>query len=856
MVGGSTTGASGTGLGWPRRETGQAAIPRAAPDSGLGWPVGMREHRALSGARADATGAGEDALGGHAQQWDRTPGSGPERAGPAVYAGTGGGTFAGLQKGRRGLAVTGQPARHGGVAASGVRRGAEEEALIVMRTGDEEDGVEAGDQERAAGPIGDDDGMSAAGQVGSGIGCRRSGLGWPGSGHGGIGSPGRQDMMGRASAVSAGTATLATGPVQAPLAHLVSSAAVAYRREVGLGWPGRLAAGGQGPAGGGRRRESWPRRGVDSESHDVAGGEEITAGRVRAPDIGVRPGQDQVEGAPAEYDVHLVTGQTLRAGAPGISSGERAPAWPGTPLPERTASPADAPAAPAMPRQPPVTGGPIGPDTPTWPVEKAGQGPAGLSGPTSAAEPPDVTTELQHATSERARGLPADSVSRETLPPGPIGGARETRLPGGDQVAPSPSETATLGTADSGHDETASKVGSPAAGAGGAPVPERIESGSVSRLIPRHGRPLGWLPAGPGEYAAKEGEPGDRDRYRHQGLAPPPPGEQSIPGGRAFAGRPGPMIAGTYPGALRATGESEDEVAIPAAPDTSADTPIARAAQAAMNARTGREPWPRPRRCRIMTIANQKGGVGKTTSAVNLAASLAMHGSRVLVVDLDPQGNASTALDVEHRSGTPSIYSVLVEALPLSEVVRQVHGFSNLYCAPATIDLAGSEIELVPLVARESRLSRAVQEYDASELDYIFIDCPPSLGLLTVNALVAAPEVLIPIQCEYYALEGLEQLLRTVDLVKSHLNPGLKVSTILLTMFDSRTRLASQVADEVRGHFGELVLSSVIPRSVRVSEAPSYGQSVMTYDPGSSGALAYLEAAREMAFRNTQAATA
>jgi chromosome partitioning protein len=315
------------------------------------------------------------------------------------------------------------------------------------------------------------------------------------------------------------------------------------------------------------------------------------------------------------------------------------------------------------------------------------------------------------------------------------------------------------------------------------------------------------------------------------------------------------MIADTYSGAPSAHRESEDQVAIPA-PDRSADTPIERAAQAAMKARAGGQAWPRPDSCRILTIANQKGGVGKTTTAVNLAASLAMNGSRVLVVDLDPQGNASTALDVEHRSGMTSIYNVLVDGLPLADVVRQVQGFPQLFCAPATIDLAGSEIELVPLVAREARLARAVSQYDMSGLDYMFIDCPPSLGLLTVNALVAAPEVLIPIQCEYYALEGLEQLLRTVDLVKSHLNQELKITTILLTMYDSRTRLASQVADEVRGHFGDLVLGSVIPRSVRVSEAPSYGQSVMTYDPGSSGALAYLEAAREMAFRNTRAATA
>ena len=258
--------------------------------------------------------------------------------------------------------------------------------------------------------------------------------------------------------------------------------------------------------------------------------------------------------------------------------------------------------------------------------------------------------------------------------------------------------------------------------------------------------------------------------------------------------------------------------------------------------------FPRPPRRRVVTVANQKGGVGKTTSAVNLAVALALHGSRVLVIDLDPQGNASTGLGVDHHSGVPSIYEVLIGERELTETVVQVGVTTNLWCVPATIDLAGAEIELVSVVARESRLRRAVEAF-VQEVDYVFIDCPPSLGLLTVNALVAADEVLIPIQCEYYALEGLGQLLRNIELVQAHLNNGVRISTILLTMYDGRTKLADQVAQEVRAHFGDLVLQAVVPRSVRVSEAPGYGQSVMTYDPGSRGAVTYLDAAREIAER-------
>jgi len=285
------------------------------------------------------------------------------------------------------------------------------------------------------------------------------------------------------------------------------------------------------------------------------------------------------------------------------------------------------------------------------------------------------------------------------------------------------------------------------------------------------------------------------------------------------------------------------------------DTPIMREAAQAVRVRntSGDSTFPRPTHRRLITIANQKGGVGKTTSAVNLAVALSMHGLRVLVIDLDPQGNASTGFGVEHSSGTPSIYEVLVDGLPLDQAAVQVEQAPNLWCVPATIDLAGAEIELVSVVAREHRLRRAIAGY-SNEVDYILVDCPPSLGLLTVNALVAGDEVLIPIQCEYYALEGLGQLLTNIDLIKSHLNGGLQVSTILLTMYDGRTKLADQVAQEVRNHFGDLVLDVVIPRSVRVSEAPGYGQSVMTYDPGSRGALTYFEAARELAERGSRLA--
>ena len=265
---------------------------------------------------------------------------------------------------------------------------------------------------------------------------------------------------------------------------------------------------------------------------------------------------------------------------------------------------------------------------------------------------------------------------------------------------------------------------------------------------------------------------------------------------------------------------------------------------------------PKPEKTRIFTVSNQKGGVGKTTTTVNIAAALAAAGLNVLVIDIDPQGNASTALGIEHHADVDSIYDVLINDMALEDVVAQCPDISNLICAPATIHLAGAEIELVSLVAREQRLRRAIDVYAKARqkkgeqrLDYIFIDCPPSLGLLTVNAFCAAGEVLIPIQCEYYALEGLSQLLKNIEMIQKHLNAELEVSTILLTMYDGRTNLAAQVAAEVRQHFPEQVLGAVVPRSVRISEAPSYQQTVMTYDPSSSGALSYLEAAAEIAER-------
>ena len=252
---------------------------------------------------------------------------------------------------------------------------------------------------------------------------------------------------------------------------------------------------------------------------------------------------------------------------------------------------------------------------------------------------------------------------------------------------------------------------------------------------------------------------------------------------------------------------------------------------------------------RIITVANQKGGVGKTTTAVNIGAALAMGGLKVLLIDLDPQGNASTAFNVAHDEGVPGTYELLVDGAMIGAIRQRAEGYPHLDVLPAGVDLAGAEIDLVDLERREFKLRDAITtmiERENEKYDYIIIDCPPSLGLLTLNALIAANELLIPIQCEYYALEGLTQLIKIISLVTENTNPQLHIGAILLTMFDGRTRLAHDVANTVRSHFPNEVLTTVIPRAVRVSEAPSYGQSVLTYDMSSPGALAYLAAAREL----------
>jgi chromosome partitioning protein len=328
-------------------------------------------------------------------------------------------------------------------------------------------------------------------------------------------------------------------------------------------------------------------------------------------------------------------------------------------------------------------------------------------------------------------------------------------------------------------------------------------------------------------------------------LVEPVAAAAPVPAPTPVAQEPAPVSATAHSLSLPKLAEGELDVPTPPEPVAAAPAVPAASTASAMPAAadTPRSPFLRPLP-RVMAVANQKGGVGKTTTAVNLGACLAELGYRVLVCDLDPQGNASTGLGLNPRNMQTSMYDVILNDVPLEDCVEPT-SVRNLFVAPASLDLAGAEIELVPAFSRELRLKRAIEEA-ADDYDFVLIDCPPSLGLLTVNGLAAATEVVVPIQCEYYALEGLGQLLRNVALVQKNLNPTLEVSAIICVMYDARTKLSDQVVQEVRAHFGDKVCRNVVPRTVRLSEAPSFGQPIIAFDPTSRGAIAYRELAKEV----------
>lgn len=443
-----------------------------------------------------------------------------------------------------------------------------------------------------------------------------------------------------------------------------------------------------------------------------------------------------------------------------------------------------------------------------------------LLGWPGAVERPASSGDQAEAVSRETEAQTAEVVSRETTEDDGAEGDSA------DDLEPAREELVTLQSA---RVESEAEV-SPAPGTHAETVADEVLAGEPQP-------PVGPSPTEP---AAVEQLSGMREGSGHTELTSTESGT-SNPVSARTASAPAPSTTVRAPGPRRAKFD-RDEFDNDPTPDEPSVTKAERGQSGAG--------FPAPTQTRIFVVANQKGGVGKTTTSVNLAAALALGGLDVLVLDLDPQGNASTALGIDHGPGVPGTYEVLIEGAAIEDHLVASPEAPHLQVLPATIDLAGAEIQLVSSVARENRLRKALRTYLADHpVDYVFLDCPPSLGLITLNALVAASEILIPIQCEYYALEGVSQLVRTINLVKGELNEGLEVSTVLLTMYDARTRLAAQVAEEVRSYFAEQTLPTVIPRSVRISEAPSYGQTVLTYHPDSAGAVSYLEAAQEIARR-------
>ena len=462
-------------------------------------------------------------------------------------------------------------------------------------------------------------------------------------------------------------------------------------------------------------------------------------------------------------------------------------------------------------------------------VEAAGEGTRASADPTAA---PLVRP---GAVADDRRG----SIGRVTAPP----------TPPGDEISPGQGDAKGV---DGGGPAT---VAGPATTAGDAiGVHAGPAGGGAEKVKPGAARPQTQAS---GKKAARGGKrpsttPGAKGEAKgKQQSAADPVGAVPAPGAGGATTGVTTDVKGSPPaddGATPATPATTATTATPATPATTATEGSAAAGEVPLGSGPGEDG--KATMPRVMAIANQKGGVGKTTTAVNLGAALADLGFRVLVVDLDPQGNATTGLGLDGRNFEVSMYDVIMRDVPMEDVVEPT-SVRNLFVAPATIDLAGAEIELVPAFSREMKLRRAIDSV-ADEFSYVLIDCPPSLGLITVNGLAAAREVLVPIQCEYYALEGLSQLLRNVNLVASNLNPELKVSTIVLTMYDARTKLAEQVANEVREHFGAAVCTSVIPRTVRLSEAPSFGQPITVFDPSSRGAIAYRELAKEVSGGSSQ----